>query len=489
MDVVKFIGKKTSPELAALAAEVMEHYKRREGETEEEFSRRLWHDMPQRKYAEMPIELQALVDTYATLEETREFFRRCIPAQRWEELSADQMGLSGLLAKIPRTASWIIQASIKKSADTGEMLDVGLYPNLTGTALLQAWKEITGEDIFGEDDTGEPGTTGSLTEAGTVELTQLITTDKVIFPTSKAFWKQPIIAREGADGASISVDNKNTLITASISDLDGKEIKISGEQQHLQAVIGQMILENGAPITVTPAQLYRAYAGMPADAHVHPTQEAAMVEALDPLLRTAAQLDFTQEIEKHTRIKRDPDYDYQKTRLTGSLVTGVKIEAGQATYNGKALDVAYIIYAVPIYFAYSKAINQLATVDRSILMGGAATKKRAAVNPDGKPQQKRTRNVNLRRYLMAQVERIKKDKEKSASAALAKKKKPPAMHTEHLTFETIATSCGIEMTPNIRQQLRQDVKLILLDFKQLKYIRDAAEYKEGRTIKGMEITV
>lgn len=322
----------------------------------------------------------------------------------------------------------------------------------------------------------------------TIELTQLITTGKVIFPTSKAFWKQPIIAREGVAGVSLSVDNKNTLITASISDLDGEQVKIASEQQHLQAVIGQMILENGAPITVTPAQLYRAFAGLPADADVTEEQEACMVEALDPLLKTAAQLDFTQEIEKHTRLKRAPDYDYKKTRLTGALVTGMKVENGRATYNGKRLDVAYIIYAAPMYFLYSKAVNQLATVDRAVLLGGA-TKKLPAGHPDQKPLQRRARAIVLRRYLMAQVERIKRDSDKSRAAAIAKKQPPPATHTERLTFDTIAEACDISLTPKIKQQLRHDVKKILLDFKYNSYVRDATDYKEGRAIKGMKITV
>ena len=472
-DFTKRREMKMTPEMESLANKLIEHLTRKEGESEAEYSRRLDNEWPRMKYAELPIEFKAWVDVCA-LDGVREFVSETMSPLMRKKFEAEPDKLEEILKKIPHCATWIVQAFLKENP-SGEAEAVGISPNLTGSAMLEAWKEITGTDL--------------VETAGELELTQLIATGKVIFPTAKAFWKQPIIAQEGPKGVALSVDKKNTLITASISTPEGENIKITPEQQHLQATIGQMIMENGAPITVTPAQLYRAFAGLPADSVVTEEQEDCMVKALDPLLKTAAQLDFTQEVERHTKIKRDPNYDYSKTRLTGSLVTGMKVENGRASYNGKSLDVAYIIYDAPMYFAYSKAINQLATVDRAVLLGGGASKNLPAGHPDQKPIQRRARNIVLRRYLMAQVERIKRERDKNRNAAQVKKHPPHATHTEHLTFDTIAAACDIALTDKLKRQLRHDVKIILLDFKYNGYIRDTTEYKEGRAIKGMEITV
>lgn len=495
MDVVKLIGKKISPEMAELAEEVLAHRARREGESTEDYTVRYFSEMPRRKYQDLPPELKAWVDTYSPADEVREFVARNITAERLEELEADPEKYAATLEAIPHHATWIVQASWGKKV-SGEEMEVGFYPNLTGTALLEAWKEVTGTDLIEPQEETEGKEAEALApflhpvgEAEKVELTQLIATDKVIFPTAKAFWKQSEIATYGANGIPVNVGGGAT-IKASISGKNGEDINITPEQLHLQAVIGQMIMENGAPITITPAQLYKAFAGLPPDAYVHEAQEASMVEAMDALLFTEATLDISMQLEKHKRMERKPGVDYGEfLNRRANLVVGVKDTSKSVTYNGMKLKTTYTIYQAPLFFQYSYAINQLATVDRSILLGGGAAKSLPAGHPDQKPLQRRTRNINLRRYLMAQVERIKKDREKSRAAAIAKKQKPQATYTEYLTFETIAAACDIALTHNRRQQLRQDVKLVLLDFKHLQYIRDAEEYKDGRAIKGMKITV
>lgn len=494
MDVVKLIGKKISPEMAELAEEVLAHRARREGESTEDYAIRYFREMPRRKYQDLPPELKAWVDTYSPADEVREFVARSITEERRKELEADPEKYAAILEAIPHHATWVVQASFGKKV-SGEKMEVGFYPNLTGTALLEAWKEVTGTHLIEPPEEAE-GEEAALTpflhpveEAAKRELTQLIATDKVIFPTAKAFWKQPEIATYGVNGIPVNVGGGAT-IKASISGRNGEDINITPEQLHLQAVIGQMILENGAPITVTPAQLYKAFAGLPSNAYIHASQEAEMVEAMDALLFTEATLDISMQLEKHKRMEKKPNIDYGEfLNRRANLVVGVKDTSKSVTYNGMQLRTTYTIYQAPLFFQYSYAINQVATVDRSILLGGAAARELPAGHPDQKPLQRRARNIVLRRYLMAQVERIKADKDKSKAAAIAKKQKPPATHAECLTFETIAASCSIEMTPKLKYQLRQDVKLILLDFKHLKYIRDAEEYKDGRAIKGMKITV
>ena len=190
MDVVKLIGKKISPEMAELAEEVLAHRARREGESTEDYTVRYFSEMPRRKYQDLPPELKAWVDTYSPADEVREFVARHITAARLEELEADPEKYAAILEAIPHHATWIVQASWGKKV-SGEEMEVGFYPNLTGTALLEAWKEVTGTDLIEPQEETEGEEAEALApflhpvgEAEKVELTQLIATDKVIFPTA-----------------------------------------------------------------------------------------------------------------------------------------------------------------------------------------------------------------------------------------------------------------------------------------------------------------
>lgn len=323
----------------------------------------------------------------------------------------------------------------------------------------------------------------------TVAITQLVPTDKVIFPISKAFQHQPDIAAFGNIGAEISVDNKGTFIEATITGQGGQKIDITPEQQQIQAVIGQMITENGAPITVTPAQIYRAFSGMPNDGKVNPEQEEFIVTNLDRLMKTDARIDFTRQIQAHKGIKKDPAFDYRKTTFSGALVIGMKIEDGRAAYNGARRDVAYIVYETPMYYAYSKAVNQIAQADRTMLAGGAAAQKLPDGHPDKKPLQRRPMTVVLRRYLMQQIVRMEGAKKKQEAASIKQRKKPAATHDENLTIETIAKSCGIGLTDKLRRNLIANTTTILQDFKAGGHIKDFEDYKQGRAVKGFTIKV
>lgn len=381
MDVVKFIGKKTSPELAALAAEVMEHYKRREGETEEEFSHRLWHDMPQRKYAEMPIELQAWVDTFAPLEETRDFFRRCIPAAKWEELSADQMGLSVLLAEIPRKATWIIEASVKRSAETGEMLDVGIYPNLTGTALLQAWKDITGEDLFGDDDPGKP-----LAEAlEGIERVTVSRADTLAYPLDKVnanIWS--LLETDTHGQLRIGVEKQgsrkeiNILYSINFDDL-GENLRISKRltQYDKRVYIAVAGLFNAGNDVITLHQVYTAMGGTgkPSD-----DQREKISTAIAKMQSAMISVDNSMEAAA---------YNYKKFVYSGYLLP---IERVKKIVNGNLVEEAIHIFREPPVMTFARQRRQITTIPVRLL---------------NSPISKTDANLAIEDYLLERISRAK----------------------------------------------------------------------------------
>lgn len=327
------------------------------------------------------------------------------------------------------------------------------------------------------------GTSEHLGAIGEVEaeeegksLTTLAFSDFFAFATSKAMTKQPIIAAAGADGREVSVDSHGTYITAAIYGESGQPVEIHQEQIQLQTVLGEMIYSNGGnPITVTPAQIFRKYAGLEPGENVTPQQEKEIEDLLDPLLFMEASLDFTMQIAKHKSIKRQHDYDYSRTRITRSHLVIGKKETDEIKYNGTTVKTAYTIYEAPMFYEYSRAINQIGFADRKLLAGGGAARSLPKGHPDGKKVRRTVKTATLRRYLTLQVDRISHTCGKSCK--------------QNLTFATIAGDNGIDSTPKKMRQLREDVMAILLDFKADGFIRGACEYKKGRAIVGVTITV
>lgn len=334
---------------------------------------------------------------------------------------------------------------------------------------------------------------GIVEENVIIELTKLHPTDRVILPTSKAFWKQQAIAAAEDGQADIQIDKRGTIIKASITGKDGEPIAVSRLAREIQATLGQLIMENGKPLRITPAQIYRAFAGLDSEAYVTDQQENEVIRAMDSMLFSSAQLDFTQEIEKHTHLDRQPDYDYSQTKLTGQLVAGMKIEEGGSSYNGRAVGTSYLIYDMPMLFMYSYAVKQIGSHSRALLQSGAADQTLPAGHPDKRPLVTNPRNIIIKRYLIVQIDRIKGHKQAKAQAATKAGKKPPASYTENLTFDTIAAQCLDQETggdsPKIHRELRIIVERALLDFQHQGAIKKAELYKDGRAYKGVSITV
>lgn len=95
-----------------------------------------------------------------------------------------------------------------------------------------------------------------------------------------------------------------------------------------------------------------------------------MEAAIDAMLRTPAEIDFTQQAEKHPKSHRDKEFDYSKAKLQANLLTG---EKGTITRNGER-HVAYEIYTPPVFYRYSKAVGQIKVIDRKLISGTTTPK-------------------------------------------------------------------------------------------------------------------
>lgn len=276
-------------------------------------------------------------------------------------------------------------------------------------------------------------------------------------------------------------------IFARIGDDESKPYSPSHVHRHLQDVIGQLGEENGYPLTLTPAQIYRAFAGLDRDTHVYPEQENEIIKAMDAMIFTPANIDFTEQVEKHKGVKeRDETFDYTKAKLSGHLITGEKgsIKRGEISHT------AYTIYSPPIFFRYSKAVGQLKQVDIRLLSGVTRKNFSKAERESGAaPHRSKTsasggtRNTLIRRYLADRVT----DMEKKYKAYRKKGEEMP-VHERKIAFTSIANESDTILTPKTIRTIRDTTDRILNDFVSLKQIKGFELYKVGSRYMGVTIS-
>lgn len=311
------------------------------------------------------------------------------------------------------------------------------------------------------------------------KLTEIKRADFFGLPLSKAWQQQRAIAAEGATGMELNVGKKTAagvaIVDASITGKDGKPLEITEVQKGVQRAIGNLIYEAGGksalPITVSPAQIYRAYARLPFDAMVTEAQEKEMEAAMDVLMYAPSRLNFTAQLEKHKHIKQQPDYDYTGKaagKLEGTLIQAQKQEA--TSKNGNRI-VAYKVYDVPVFYMYSHAVNQIAWVPNFLLTG--ATK--PATKPATAEAQEGVNYVAVKEIILTRVLRMKGGKNKVDKIIRAAE---------------VAEDCGIVFTSRkVERTLLKNIALYLDELKAQGKIKGYTEAKEGRKISGYAINL
>lgn len=326
-------------------------------------------------------------------------------------------------------------------------------------------------------------------------ISQMPQTDMLYLPTAKAFRNQPLIA-SSAKGAEISIDGKNppTKIFLQITGEDGKKIdQLTHFEMNIEAAIGQMLQQFRAipgnehsPIHVTPDQIYRAYACLDSGHPVTAAQRDATSKAVDKLIHTPATLDITEQLKRHTGLEDKPQYKtFRKGKIIGNLVTGSHT---QRFYNGRMVEDSFTIHEIPMLYSYSAMLNQIAAVEKRLLTGEGVTKRQRANIDD----------IDLRRYLLVEINRIKQDKEKR-NAAIRKENQRRARgdqkplfknHTESINFDTISKGSGFNIgTDKLARSLREKVYDFMQEQVAAKNIKKADYKIVNRRYVGIVITV
>ena len=315
-------------------------------------------------------------------------------------------------------------------------------------------------------------------------ITEILSSDKLVLSTSKAARNLLAIAKAGG---SVSVDvGRGVKITAQITGKDGEKLThLSRLDYDVMEAIGQIFLENRSKeIIITPSQIFRKIVYADPDTSISETSIDAIIESLDKLITTPAKLDYTEQIEKHTRLKAKP-YKERRGLLTGTLISGLHMEKRTTTYHGLTVEHAFKIYDMPMFFRYSYDINQLVTIPGVYLTGKKDTPKKKA-----EPQKRLTlQEAGVRRYLLERIAYTKELKE-NRDKRLAYRKEPiPKTFSAKYAFDSIAKDIGYEITPKRLRTLRDQTYAFMQEQVKLKNIISCDFYYIGRAISGIEITL
>ena len=336
-----------------------------------------------------------------------------------------------------------------------------------------------------------------------MQVTELLDSGKVIIPTSLTFWSQPATARNAPHVVEIPADNRGTVIRSRITGHNGERVNITYFDCQMEATIAQMVAENGLPLCVTPAQIYRKFAQMGREERVTAKQEEEVITSIDKLLSTPATLDFTQEIQNHTKLKRNPEYNYNNTVIEGTLITGLRIQQTHIKaaspsaaehklkayyYKGRIVENCYIIYAMPMYAVHDHMVNQIVSYPSRFLNSPEGSGHQADL-PEKREPTNASHVMAMRRYILLQVTRMRRNQENERANYRRRGLPCPETHTERITFARIAENSDIVLTPRSLRTLRTNTERILNELRAESVLVDFVSYKKGRAIEGFQVTV
>ena len=289
-------------------------------------------------------------------------------------------------------------------------------------------------------------------------LTPIVASKTFLMPTTKAAHGMVRIAEEGRKGMSLNVgtENEPVEVIATYVPPDGENLSDT-DKRYLYAISDMMRNAVSYPMTVTPAQIYRAYACLDSDASVSEAAEQEAIEAVERLKKTEMTIDFQEQVNKHKRIVKKDGFDYDDPKLSGNAIDVWR--ASVPLYRGRErkIAIAYTFNAMPLVSYYSHLVGQEMLLPREYLSA-----KLLPSTPSKQAAKKVTRNsgrtIALRQEIALWIEYTRK------KATKAKKTKG----WNRLSYETIAKNIGIaELSVDQRKRLMLSVEDILNTYEKM----------------------
>lgn len=216
------------------------------------------------------------------------------------------------------------------------------------------------------------------------------------------------------------------------------------------------LLESGNTVFSVP-MLYHAMTGKQ-----NPTVDDALYEEiagkLEKMRRMMLSIDLTEENEARYFTDQNGDRkEITDLQLEGYLLPLNKVSG---MINGKKTELFQVIQHPPLY-TYSKMKRQLASVKISLL---------------GAPVNNNSTTIPLKTYLLQRIEMMKNQKNSICQSSIL--------------YESIYQELGaLEANKTKKMRIRSYTTTILDYFVEQTYIRSYDEYKKGRSIAGIQISL
>jgi len=207
---------------------------------------------------------------------------------------------------------------------------------------------------------------------------------------------------------------------------------------------------------ITPVMVYRAMNGLTETEYISPQAVESVTKSLDKSRHIYTIIDYTDEAKMYNK-------KIEKTTYEGYLLAATKITI---KINGQEHE-AYEILS-PILYEYARISGQIITVPIKVLQTKNAVRGTDEV-------------IIIRGYLLRQIEWLRNTK---------------TDRSENITYQGIYEELEISKIflddmayKNKTRAIRNNVKAILSEWKDEGYIIDYTEYKDGKTLTGVKITI
>lgn len=259
----------------------------------------------------------------------------------------------------------------------------------------------------------------------------------------------------GAGEVALSVcGNKKEVLTKVSVNYDDEGIQIYNEKKFTpydRVVCDSVtsLFESGNS-EFSPTMVYRCMNGLKNTEKISPQAVAAVTKSIDKISRMYCKIDWTFEAKRQNS-------NVDETVISGNILATEKITVKS---GGKTLQ-AYKLLSKPILYRYAQSINQVISVPIKLLQTKEATRSTEDV-------------IVIREYLIRRIEMMKNPKNNM---------------TNRIKYKSIFEDLELlEPTKQKSEKIRTAVKELLNYWKKEKYIKGFIEYKEGKTLKGIDVS-
>lgn len=253
------------------------------------------------------------------------------------------------------------------------------------------------------------------------------------------------------------IKGKNEVFTTVTMNYDDEGIKIyakNGFSPYDRCILNSICtLYEAGNKEFIPSMVYRCMNNLTNTEYISPQAVGAVTKSIDKMSTMVCKIDWTNEAKKR-------GINIDNGLLHGSLIAIKKLTV---TTGGKTVE-AYTLLDKPILYGYAQATKQVITVPIKLLQTKEAIRSTENV-------------IVIREYLLRRIEVMKRSSEHKSSNQINK-----------IKYGSVYDDLGlINPTKQKSEKVRDAVKKLLSYWREEKYIINFTEYKEGKTIKGIDI--